>query len=254
MSNTCCSCGKSIGMLTRKATLSDGFVCGDCLTKAGMSLLSNSQSYPSAMVSQLIASRIPFVQTFSATKKIGNYLSVDETHKMFKVGADVFRYDNLIEYDLSEDGETISKGGVGRAVAGGLLFGGVGAVVGGVTGHKASGMCNSMRLRITLRKAHTDTTYINFIVTATKVNSIIYRGAKYNAQECVSALAVIADQNRADQQETAVQQAIAAQQHAAAQTSPVSVADEIMKFKKLLDAGVITQAEFDEQKKQLLGM
>ena len=33
-----------------------------------------------------------------------------------------------------------------------------------------------------------------------------------------------------------------------------SAADEIVKFKALLDAGVITQEEFDMKKKQLLGL
>ena len=34
--------------------------------------------------------------------------------------------------------------------------------------------------------------------------------------------------------------------------SPVSGADELAKFKKLLDDGVITKDEFDEKKKQIL--
>lgn len=34
----------------------------------------------------------------------------------------------------------------------------------------------------------------------------------------------------------------------------VSPADELLKFKQLLDAGIITQQEFDEKKKQLLGI
>lgn len=42
------------------------------------------------------------------------------------------------------------------------------------------------------------------------------------------------------------------------ETAPVvnsaSVADEILKFKQLLDMGVISQEEFDEKKKQLLGI
>lgn len=38
------------------------------------------------------------------------------------------------------------------------------------------------------------------------------------------------------------------------QKSKVSEADEIMKFKKLLDDGVITQEEFDAKKKQILGL
>lgn len=39
----------------------------------------------------------------------------------------------------------------------------------------------------------------------------------------------------------------------ASQPSP-STADEIAKYKKLLDAGAITQAEYDAKKKQLLGL
>ena len=35
---------------------------------------------------------------------------------------------------------------------------------------------------------------------------------------------------------------------------PLSSADEIKKFKDLLDSGVITQEEFDAKKKQLLGL
>ena len=34
---------------------------------------------------------------------------------------------------------------------------------------------------------------------------------------------------------------------------PVSVADELLKFKQLLDMGAISQSEFDAQKKKLLG-
>jgi predicted Zn-dependent peptidase len=35
--------------------------------------------------------------------------------------------------------------------------------------------------------------------------------------------------------------------------SSSSVADELKKFKELLDAGVLTQQEFDKKKKELIG-
>ena len=37
-------------------------------------------------------------------------------------------------------------------------------------------------------------------------------------------------------------------------TAPASAADELRKFKELLDEGIITQEEFDQKKKQLLGL
>lgn len=41
---------------------------------------------------------------------------------------------------------------------------------------------------------------------------------------------------------------------AAAPVIQFSIADEILKLKKLLDEGIITQEEFDKKKKELLGM
>ena len=37
-------------------------------------------------------------------------------------------------------------------------------------------------------------------------------------------------------------------------TPPQDAADELKKYKELLDSGVITQEEFDQKKKQLLGL
>ncbi|MBE6806625.1 MAG: SHOCT domain-containing protein [Ruminococcaceae bacterium] len=37
-------------------------------------------------------------------------------------------------------------------------------------------------------------------------------------------------------------------------SSQTSAADELKKYKDLLDAGIITQEEFDAKKKQLLGL
>jgi len=44
-----------------------------------------------------------------------------------------------------------------------------------------------------------------------------------------------------------------AAQAATAAILQLSIADEILKFKQLLDAGVITQEEFDAKKRQLIG-
>jgi len=38
------------------------------------------------------------------------------------------------------------------------------------------------------------------------------------------------------------------------QEIPQSNADELKKYKELLDSGIISQEEFDEKKKQLLGL
>ena len=51
-----------------------------------------------------------------------------------------------------------------------------------------------------------------------------------------------------------IQEAPAPVQQAAPQPTAASVAEEILKFKQLLDMGAITQEEFEAKKKQLLGL
>lgn len=239
----CAVCGKELGMLSGKAKISDGAVCTGCLSSAGISMLSNPLNYNHQTINNLIKSRQGIVCNFCPTKAVGAYIQVDENNRAFKIGKDIFSYENLLSFELLEDGQSITKGGLGRAVAGGLLFGGVGAVVGGVTGGKKSkGVCNSMKLRVSLKNAHTDVLYINFIMTETKTKSIIYKSAQDSAQKCITALEAISDANQSTQSQPAYE------------NSTVSAADEIVKFKALLDRGIITQEEFDAKKKELLGL
>ena len=240
----CVMCGKELGALSSKEVISDGVVCSKCLKKAGIDKLSNGQAFNAASIKPFLERHAAVVKSFSPTKKISIYLAVDENNKSFKIDGDIFEYDNLLSFELLEDGNTVTKGGLGRAVAGGLLFGGVGAIVGGVTGGKKSkGVCSSMKLRVTLRNAHTDTAYITFISNEFKKSSYVYKTAQDHAQSCISALENIADY---------VKSLDEAAQYEAPQV--VSAADEIAKFKQLLDNGIITQEEFDAKKKQLLGL
>lgn len=238
----CCVCNKTIWMILPKASLSDGLVCGDCLKKIGMSSLNNSNQYTCESIKQLIEKRTRMLTAFKPTKAVSYLILIDEINKLFKISNDVFEYANLLSFELLEDGQTITKGGLGRAIAGGLIFGGVGAVVGSITGSKKTkGLCTSMKIRITLRNAHVDTVYIPLINNETKTNSLYYKNMRLIAQSCICALEIIADQNNSKQVFNS-------------NVNAVSDADEILKFKKLLDEGIITQNEFEAKKKQLLGM
>lgn len=57
-----------------------------------------------------------------------------------------------------------------------------------------------------------------------------------------------------DEIENYINQARNKSNSSAPTTNQVSAADEILKFKNLLDQGIINQEEFDKKKKELLGM
>lgn len=145
-------------------------------------------------------------------------------------------YSDIIEFDLLEDGASVSSGGLGRAVVGGLLLGGVGAIVGGITGSKkAKNICNKLVLKLTVKNHPTPTIFINFVIKEIKTKSKEYEYAYNQAQQCLSKLQLICNERDAGG------------------LSTISVADELLKFKQLLDMGVITQEEFDNKKHELLG-
>lgn len=250
---SCSLCGKKLSALAYKTELLDGTVCGECLKKAGFSGLPNGRDFNTATLKMIVDKRAAIVGSFSPTKTVGTFMAVDENHSSFRIGKDIFEYFNLLSFELLENGNIVTKGGIGRAVVGGMLFGGVGAVVGGITGSKNQNMCSSMKLRITLRNAHMDNTYITFIGYNTLTNSVEYSKAQKDAQACISALEIILDKMRAMEEGTRQMAQHHQSKHIGA-TENLSAADEIAKFKRLLDDGAITQEEFEAKKKQLLGL
>ena len=254
MAKECLVCGKSMGAFTSKIAVSDGHVCYDCWVKAGMGITPSAfmtgEQYTGKLISQIIDTKErnkELLKRFSPTRKV-EMLSFDDDLQVFvitksKKNKDAYYYSQIVDYELLEDGETITKGGLGRAVAGGVLFGGIGAIVGGVTGSKKTkGVCQSLQIKITFRNSPKQTEYLQFLSAETKKNSIVYKAAYQSAQNTISAIQVAADMvdNTSNADITSRQ--------------IMSEADEIIKFKKLLDDGIITQEEFEAKKRQLLGL
>lgn len=145
-------------------------------------------------------------------------------------------YSDIAEFELLEDGASVSSGGLGRAVVGGLLLGGVGAIVGGITGSKVQKkICNKLTLKLTVKNHNTPTIFINLVIKEIKTKNKNYEYIYSQAQQCLSKLQLICNESSDKVQ------------------SNISVADELLKFKQLLDMGVITSEEFDKKKQELLG-
>lgn len=170
---------------------------------------------------------------------MGAKISIDkERKKIMFTGQSkkVFDYSDLEYYDYYENGGIETSGGLGRAAVGGLLFGGVGAIVGGNSGKKTQDLITSMYFKVKMRNS--DVLFDIVIRSGScKRNSQTY----VKARETVNAITRILD-NILDS--TTSSECNSAQ----------SNADEILKYKNLLDIGAITQEEFDAKKKQLLGL
>lgn len=250
----CVICEKEVGFI--KFNLADGTcLCDACYAKCGFNASTNIGTYTSQDVLNARRNRLSndgMIQKFNTTRKVHGYLEIDANSKKWLIpkgftGNDitkstVYNYNDILDFELLEDGESIAKGGLGRAVAGGILFGGIGAVVGGATGsRKNKPVCTTLKIKISLNNISNPVEYISFITTPTKKDGLIYKSSEKAAHECLSLLEYICNNKTQSTPSTPT-------------NTNVSSADEILKYKKLCDAGVITEEEFNAKKKQLLGL
>ena len=250
MAKVCVACGQPISVWASRGKVADGYIHLGCWRNAqvGLNIQDYGRLYTGAAIKERIAARNGSQELTADRQRIRHIglHSFDDNTQTFVIVKSkkehaVYHYNQIVDFELLENGQTITKGGLGRAVVGGVLFGGVGAVVGGVTANrKAKGVCKSLKIKITLRNSLNLTEYIHFIDTATSTDSAFYQNRYETAHEILSAL------------QLAVEQIGGSAATGTPTESVVSSADEILKFKQLLDLGAITQEEFDAKKKQLL--
>lgn len=269
----CINCGRPIGFTTGRIKCRDGFLCTECFNGTGLSAMKpqdisvagnmtieeikaagQNRQLALQRVQQFIPTYVPasFAQFNDDSKEM---LLSKKQHIAYKPKHfTLFRYDQIVDFEIIEDGNSIASGGLGRAAVGGILFGGAGAIAGGVTGRKKSKQtCDRLEIKITVKDYIEPVFYITLLNAEMKKKSLTYKTCIKTAEAIVSKLQLIANE-QAEQQATA--QSVNIQQ-STPQLSPeeqIDAADEIRKFKELCDDGIITQEEFEAKKKQLLGL
>lgn len=188
---------------------------------------------------------------FKITKELydGDFLSGtpalymdDENNKLAVVQSKkseplIYDYRDILDFEVMENGSSKQKGHAGSAIVGGLMFGTVGAIAGASRKKKEIPMCKSLSLSITVNSPDCPRIDIPFITSQVKEDSLSYKFSIETVNEIASALEYM--KNKCKSENSA---------------EPLSAADEIKKFKSLLDDGTITQDEFNMKKKQLLGL
>lgn len=246
---SCIICGGKTNALTKAKTTS-GSVCSSCLSLCSPGFVKNISNKNIDNIKEHIAyvkDNQLLYNSFSATDSVGKLFYVDKVNEYFYIPVPaatlynkipiVYSFKNLVDYELVVDGETYSKGGasIGRALVGGALFGGTGAIIGGSTGkRKQKEIIKKMYIKISLKHPYDTYTEIPLISSETKKGGLIYNtmtGAANNILALLDFMVV---------SEPSV---------------PVSsAADELLKYKQLLDCGLLTEEEFLEKKKQLLNL
>ena len=193
------------------------------------------------------------------TKSVGNYLFVmdDFFDILVFFGPkcyEIFNYSDILEVSYVENGSQLFTKSAGRtvggAIIGGVLMGGAGAIVGGLSGgSKQNKEIKNMNIKILLRNTSRNTCVLFFksvnriLNTKNDYDRKLYESYLHDANQAKDVFSVIID--KAKQAGTPTAQPIS--------SKPWSVADELTKLAKLKSDGFLTDEEFQIQKAKLLG-
>ena len=204
------------------------------------------------------------IHNFRATQKVmgadGNTgLAIDEHRKSVclinnrqkNVSLRFCSYKDLLSSEVFEDGITVTKtvrsSQVGGALLGGLVLGGVGAIIGGLSGKtQTSGKVKSIDLRLTINDTKGPLHNVNFLVSETEKNNSIYQSAIQQARHWHGLIEILI--KRADMEDKAniTDNTL--------KPDTRSIADEIKKLAELRDTGILSFDEFEQQKIKLLDL
>lgn len=239
METICGCCNKQLGFMDGKIRVKDGVVCKACWKKAGFNTPALGQNYSVADVNEFIQNGGDRAFIAQNTRNYGPIIFDDISKKVVVKGflnSTSIDYKDIVNAEILENGNSIQKSGVGGAVAGAVLLGPVGALAGGLMGRKKNNVCESLQIKITTKNNSNNAVFVPFIKTQTKIDSFSYRSDSRTCQEVMSILQVIINEN------------------SNVESLPSStVADELLKYKQLLDSGAITEEEYNNVKSKLLG-
>ena len=238
MANTCPVCGGKLGLLNREKS-ADGLICAGCssffFSKLGFRAAKQPTDVLVAYWATLEQRRKAFKETDSIYDGDALFVSIDKTNRLFCFGHRggdkgprmIYSFDEVAGYESDAPDDltvTETKGGIGRAVIGAAVAGPVGAIVGAATAKTET------------RKGRSkENVSIRFVLPLGEsgMPAAVHPGGM-----------------------TAFLKSCKDSQEKPQATVPAasSTADELLKFKQLLDMGAITEAEYNAKKAQLLGL
>lgn len=168
------------------------------------------------------------------------------THNISTPEYKIFDFEDIYSCELLKDNETISRKSttrtIGGAIVGGIIGGGAGTIVGGLSGSSKSQMTASLiELKIVVRDIESPTHKITFYDKNRNLNWQV-QALSSEAEKWKDRINLIIEQTDLENEKQT--------------TTKVNgtIADELAKLHELKQNGILTGEEFDSQKKKLLGL
>ena len=179
-------------------------------------------------------------------------LLIDNQNKKFiyqrgKTYSKTYNFSDLMNYEVYENGKSQVKGRAGSALIGGAFFGLGGLIVGSSMSRNINEKCNQLKLIIRLKDFECPEIVITYVDNFDcDKNDSIYKDMKNNIQSVCSMLEYILNEKTLEQSSVVKQ----------TEKNPIQTSnkEQLQKLKEMLDSGLITQEDYEQKKKQILGL
>lgn len=288
MAKECARCHKTLGFFSGKVELRDGYICPKCLKQGGIECEDGGKlPYFSKVIVDEIGRRVDLTSRFHRTKKYGR-IELDMSLQAFKLRGVCYPFSKLVSYSFHEkpDNQRSAKsdgkaggaviGGIIGGMGGGLLGAAVGTAVGKAVGGLISGVCEEMYITIKLDDVMQPSEKLSFISEKTRIKSDDYVSAAQEADSCMEALEIIrrnnVEQKRIEEKRQQHERELRdAEERRRQQVEPATsshrtvyvqnghmsadqINRELTAYRAMMASGLITEAEYNEKKRQLLSL
>tara|TARA_R100001440_G_scaffold49980_1_gene69934 strand:+ start:157 stop:1050 length:894 start_codon:yes stop_codon:yes gene_type:complete len=208
---------------------------------------------------------IPNFKHTKAFINLGRFIAIDEDSQQIAVKTNsgsnpiVYKYKDILSCEIITDGESVYKKStartIGGAVVGGMLSGGAGAIVGGLSGQSTKGKkYKKIQIKLLVKSISNPSIFITFFdikdlgeSKAIDTKSTLYgrdlEKAIIRTNRWKDIMEIVIDKID-NESNTSLKDDI--------NPKTISLSDELLKLNELKEKEILTEAEFNEQKKKLL--
>ena len=177
-------------------------------------------------------------------------LLIDDVRKQFIYQhntsfSKTYDFCDLINYEVYENNKKTIQGRAGSALVGGVLFGVGGAIVGGSRQREIDEACTQLKLIIRLNDLERPQIVIDYQIADKSVNLLVRYRMRENLQMVCSVLEYILNAKAISENDSVFQEDGSMNK---------SNKEQLQELKEMLDDGLITQEDFEQKKKQILGL
>ena len=159
----------------------------------------------------------------------------------------IYNFSDLINYEVYENGKSVVAGRAGSALIGGAFFGLGGLIIGSSMSRDIDESCNQLKLIMRINDFDCPQIVVTYIENiGYDKNSFIYKSMKENLQSICSTLEYILNKKTLEQTFSANQEE---QSH-----EKKSNKEQLQELKEMIDEGLITLEDYEQKKKQILGL